>query len=178
MEIQNKHIFEQARRRVVRNTYDRYIVLDYFRPPWDDYFIDLAWVTSSRATCRRALVGAVLVENKRIMSTGYNGSPPGQPHCLDEGCYMVQGHCVRTFHAERNAIDQYRSYFDREPAGAVLYVYFESLVDPKTHYFIKSNEELPLSEFPCEPCRDIITDAGIARVVVEYGSGTRTVYER
>lgn len=61
-------------------------------------------MVATRATCDRLKVGAVIVRDKTILSTGYNGSLPGAPHCDDEGHDMVEGHCVRTIHAERNAI--------------------------------------------------------------------------
>jgi dCMP deaminase len=76
------------------------------RPSWDEYFIELAQVVAKRSTCNRRSVGAVLVRDKRILTTGYNGSPPGQPHCTDEGCLMMDNHCVRAIHAEQNAIIQ------------------------------------------------------------------------
>jgi len=76
------------------------------RPSWDEYFMELAQVVAKRSTCNRRSVGAVLVREKRILTTGYNGSPPGQPHCTDDGCIMVDGHCVRAIHAEQNAIIQ------------------------------------------------------------------------
>lgn len=59
---------------------------------------------SRLGTCNRSKVGAIIVRDGRIISTGYNGSPPGDPHCLDAGCDLVQEHCVRTTHAESNAI--------------------------------------------------------------------------
>jgi dCMP deaminase len=76
------------------------------RPNWDEYFMTLAVIASSRSTCSRGCIGAVLVKDNRVLSTGYNGSPAGQPHCLDEGCLQDQvgGGCLRTVHAEQNAI--------------------------------------------------------------------------
>lgn len=78
------------------------------RKTWDEYFLDLADMVASRSTCNRAHHGAVLVDgNHRIISTGYNGSPPGYPHCEDEGCIEVNNHCVRTkgHHSEDNCIE-------------------------------------------------------------------------
>lgn len=74
------------------------------RIPWDDYFLGIAAVVATRATCPRKRVGAVIVQNNRILSCGYNGSPPGEPHCDDVGCDMQGGHCKRTTHAEINAL--------------------------------------------------------------------------
>jgi len=76
------------------------------RAPWDSYFMSIAKVVSSRATCHRKLVGAVLVRDRIILSTGYNGSIRGMPHCCDEGHMMENDHCVATIHAEVNAILQ------------------------------------------------------------------------
>lgn len=76
------------------------------RAPWDEYFMKIAEVVSSRATCDRRHVGAVIVRDRTILSTGYNGSIRGLPHC-DESAHMMDGgHCVRTVHAEANAIAQ------------------------------------------------------------------------
>jgi deoxycytidylate deaminase len=74
------------------------------RPPWDDYFMDIAFQVAKRGTCDRARVGAIVVRERRILTTGYNGSPAGLPHCDDIGHLMIAGHCVRTLHAEQNAI--------------------------------------------------------------------------
>ena len=77
------------------------------RPSWSDYFLAVAKVVSQRSTCPRARVGAVIVSiDNRILSTGYNGSPPGEPHCddCDVGCLIVDDHCQRALHAEVNAI--------------------------------------------------------------------------
>lgn len=76
------------------------------RVSWDAYFMNIARVVSSRATCHRKFVGAVIVRDKTILSTGYNGSVRGLPHCTDAGHMMVDGHCVATIHAEMNAIIQ------------------------------------------------------------------------
>jgi dCMP deaminase len=76
------------------------------RAPWDHYFMNIARVVSSRSTCQRKYVGAVIVRDRTILSTGYNGSIRGMPHCLDVGHMMEGDHCVATIHAEANAIIQ------------------------------------------------------------------------
>ena len=73
---------------------------------WHKYFLQVARVVSTRATCPRKSVGCVIVKDKRIVSTGYNGSLPQQDHCADIGCAVYSGHCVRTIHAETNALLQ------------------------------------------------------------------------
>ena len=76
------------------------------RVSWKDYFMNIAREVATRSTCDRKHVGAVIVREKTILSTGYNGSIKGLPHCNEIGCEMVDGHCVRTTHAEANAIVQ------------------------------------------------------------------------
>ena len=76
------------------------------RVSWKDYFMNIAREVATRSTCVRKHVGAVIVREKTILSTGYNGSIKGLPHCDEVGCEMVNGHCVRTTHAEANAIVQ------------------------------------------------------------------------
>lgn len=76
------------------------------RPNKLKYFMAIAQEVSTRATCDRAHVGAVLVRNNRILATGYNGSPRDMPHCDDAGHDVVDGHCIRTIHAEENVILQ------------------------------------------------------------------------
>jgi len=68
------------------------------------YYTKIAKLVALRSTCSRAQVGAVLVYNNRIVATGYNGSPPGEAHCIDIGCLIHEGHCIRTIHAEMNAL--------------------------------------------------------------------------
>ena len=111
------------------------------RKPWNDYFMDQARMVATRATCDRLHVGAVIVRDKRIISTGYNGSVSGDVHCHDEGCYVVDGHCIRTIHAESNAILQCAK-FGVSTEGAAIYV---------TH-------------FPCLLCSKQIIQAGIRTI--------------
>ena len=76
------------------------------RVDWNTYFMNIAYQAASRSTCARKHVGAVIVRDKTILSTGYNGSIRGMPHCDDVGHMMDEGHCVATVHAEANAIIQ------------------------------------------------------------------------
>lgn len=115
------------------------------RPTVDEYFMQLARVAATRATCDRAHVGCVIAKDGRTVATGYNGSPSGEAHCDEVGHMMVGGHCVRTRHAERNALD----YAVGELQGATLYV---------THS-------------PCRDCTLRIIEAGIVRVVVGKNYG-------
>src|SRR5688572_27353982 len=75
------------------------------RPDWTEYFMGIAEAVSKRASCPRASVGAVLIDGDcRILATGYNGSATNEPHCLDAGCLIEDGHCQRAIHAEMNAV--------------------------------------------------------------------------
>ncbi len=85
------------------------------RPSWDQYFMTITRQVAERSTCLRAKVGAVIVRDRSILATGYNGSPAGLPHCLDVGCLIyesrnpdgeIEQNCYRTIHAEINAITQ------------------------------------------------------------------------
>lgn len=112
------------------------------RPSWDNYFMDMANLASTRATCPRASVGAVIVKDKKVISTGYNGAPKGMKHCTEIGCLMVNNSCVRGIHAEANAILQAK----QDLTGATIYT---------THQ-------------PCVNCAKLIMGAGIARVVYNH----------
>jgi dCMP deaminase len=114
------------------------------RPDWDTYFMKIAHDVAARSTCDRAYVGAVLVREKRILTTGFNGSPAGLPHCDEEDHLMIDGHCVRTIHAEANAIIQ-AALHGVLTKGATCYV---------TH-------------FPCLSCTKMLINAGIVRIVYE-----------
>lgn len=88
------------------------------RPSWDDYFFELAAVAATRATCPRAQIGSILVKNKRVISSGYNGVPDGESHCPDTAEHMALDHCRAAVHAEYNALAN-----ALVPAfGATLYV--------------------------------------------------------
>jgi dCMP deaminase len=76
------------------------------RADWDEYFMRIAVDVSSRSTCDRKHVGALIVRDRNILSTGYNGSVSGLPHCDDVGHLMENGHCIATIHAESNSIIQ------------------------------------------------------------------------
>jgi len=108
----------------------------------------IAAAVSERSTCDRAMVGCVLVLDKRILTTGFNGSPAGQEHCDEVGHLMVDGHCVRTIHAETNAIIQ-AALHGVSTRGATCYV---------TH-------------LPCINCTKALINAGITRIV--YGKAYR-----
>ena len=112
------------------------------RPSWDEYFLQIAWDVATRATCPRRHVGAVIVRDRRILSTGYNGSAPGQPHCTQVGCLMEDDRCIRTLHAEQNAIIQ-AALHGVSTEGATLYGTCR----------------------PCHVCARMIVGAGIRRVV-------------
>lgn len=114
------------------------------RPDWDSYFMKIAYAVSERSTCDRALVGCVLVLEKRILTTGFNGSPAGQSHCDEIGHLMVEGHCVRTIHAETNAIIQ-AALHGISTNGSTCYV---------TH-------------LPCLNCTKALINAGITRIVYD-----------
>ncbi len=92
------------------------------RPSWDEYFLSIAEQISHRATCDRASVGALIVKDHRILSTGYNGSPPHTPHCSEAGHIMVDGHCMRVVHAESNAIAA-AAKFGISVDGATIYIW-------------------------------------------------------
>ena len=80
--------------------------MNHKRKEWNEYFMDIAELIATRATCDRKHVGAVIAKGRRILATGYNGSVSGGDHCTEVGHLMVDGHCLRTIHAEVNAIAQ------------------------------------------------------------------------
>ena len=112
------------------------------RVSWDEYFMNIAREVATRSTCSRKHVGAVIVRDKVILSTGYNGSIRGMPHCDEVGHMMEDNHCVRTIHAEANAIIQAARNGVRIE-GATIYV----------------------TASPCWGCFKMIANAGIARIV-------------
>ena len=132
----------------VEATLDR---IEYKRPTWDNYFMNLAQNVGKRSTCDRGRCGAVIVKNKRVLCTGYAGAPSGLSHCDEVGHQMksithedasVSKHCVRTTHAEQNAICQ-AARFGISLDGATVYVKYD----------------------PCFNCAKMLINAGIVRVV-------------
>lgn len=124
----------------------------YVRPSWDEYFMEICRTVAKRGTCDRGRSGCVIVKDKQILVTGYVGSPVGFPHCDDVGHKMeewthdgvVRQHCVRTAHAEQNAICQ-AAKLGVPLEGATLYCKMT----------------------PCDICAKMIINSGIKRVVCE-----------
>jgi dCMP deaminase len=111
------------------------------RISWNEYFLAQSHLLALRSTCTRLTVGATIVRDKRIIAGGYNGSIAGGDHCIDKGCYVIDNHCVRTIHAEMNALLQCAK-FGVPTSGSDIYV---------TH-------------FPCLQCCKAIIQAGIKTV--------------
>jgi dCMP deaminase len=124
------------------------------RPDWDGYFMEIATIVAKRSTCMRRNVGSLIVKDKRILSTGYNGAPTGLGHCVDVGCVRERlgiapgerHELCRGLHAEQNAIIQ-AAYHGVSINGAVLY---------STH-------------LPCSICIKMVINAGISRVAYLEG---------
>jgi dCMP deaminase len=129
------------------------------RPSWDEYFLNIAKEVSTRSTCPRASVGAIIVKDNHILSTGYNGAPPREPHCAEVGCLMVNGHCERTVHAETNAIAQAAKH-GVSVDGATLYCW-SNRHHTDTPYFGEEGKKVA----NCIKCTQVIKSAGIIRVV-------------
>ena len=127
--------------------------IDYVRPSWDEYFIEISKQVAQRGTCDRGKSGCVIVKDKRILTTGYVGSAAGTPHCDDTGHLMkkvvhnenyTSQHCVRTIHAEQNAICQ-AARAGISLKGATVYCKME----------------------PCSVCAKMIINCGMTKVVCE-----------
>lgn len=114
------------------------------RPTWDDYFMAVAKLVATRSTCDRLQAGAVLVKDKRIIATGYNGSPPGLKHCDNVGHLMEEGHCVRTIHAELNVLLQAAIQGSTSTVGSTLYSLYN----------------------PCIHCSKYVVACGVKKVIV------------
>lgn len=111
------------------------------RISWNQYFMAQSHLLALRSTCTRLMVGATIVRDKRIIAGGYNGSVSGSKHCIDEGCYVIDDHCVRTVHAEINALLQCAKF------GVPT-----------------DNAELYVTHFPCLQCCKSIIQGGITKV--------------
>ena len=126
----------------------------YQRPTWDEYFLEVMHALAKRATCDRGRTACVIVKDNQIVVSGYVGSPPGLPHCDEVGHLMkkvveedgsIHEHCMRTIHAEQNAICQ-AAKRGVSVAGATLYCKLA----------------------PCRTCAMLLIASGIKRVVAEY----------
>ncbi len=133
------------------------------RPSWDEYFMTITRQVAERSTCLRAKVGAVIVRDRSILATGYNGAPAGMPHCLDVGCLLYRStnpagdeeeNCFRTIHAEINAIAQAARHGARIE-GADIYV---------THT-------------PCIHCLKVLVNTGVRRIFYERPYKIETIAE-
>ncbi|MCL2167980.1 MAG: cytidine/deoxycytidylate deaminase family protein [Lentimicrobiaceae bacterium] len=135
---------------------------NYIRPSWDEYFMEIANTVSKRATCNRGRSGCVIVKERQILVSGYVGSPVGLPHCDEVGHQMkkmlhedgnISEHCVRTVHAEQNAICQ------AAKRGIAL-----------------EGSTLYCRMTPCRVCAMLIINCGIKRVVCEkkYHAGAES----
>ncbi len=124
------------------------------RPTWDEYFMEMAYHAAKRSTCLRRKVGAVLVKDKRIIATGYNGGPTGLAHCLEIGCLReqlnipsgTQHELCRGIHAEQNAIIQAARY-GLPMEGSQLYCTTQ----------------------PCTQCTKMLLNAGVTELVYAEG---------
>lgn len=126
----------------------------YERPSWDEYFLDVMHALAKRATCARGRTACVIVKDNQIVVSGYVGSPPGLPHCDEVGHLMkkvveedgtIREHCMRTIHAEQNAICQAAKH-GVSIAGGTLYCKLA----------------------PCRTCAMLLIACGIKRIVAEY----------
>lgn len=124
------------------------------RVSWEEYFFKIAEATAERSTCPRLSVGAVITKDNQIISTGYNGSVSGTEHCEDVGCFMLGNSCIRTVHAEQNAILT-ASKQGISVKGASIYVTHE----------------------PCYNCLKYIIQAGIEKVYYKEAYVSRTTHE-
>jgi dCMP deaminase len=124
------------------------------RPSWETYFMDIARLVARRSTCTRRAVGAIIVKDRRILSTGYNGAPSKVRHCMEVGCLREQMNIpsgerhelCRGIHAEQNAIIQ-AAYHGVSIKGSTLYC----------------------TNLPCAICAKMIINAGIVRILYESG---------
>ncbi|MGD0339081.1 MAG: dCMP deaminase family protein [Bacteroidota bacterium] len=115
--------------------------MDEKRIGWHEYFMNIAEQVATRSTCDRKHVGAVIVRDKTILSTGYNGSLKGALHCEEAGHDMEGGHCIRTVHAESNAVAQ------AAKNGVAI-----------------DNSEIYVTASPCLTCFKLIANCGVKRV--------------
>ena len=139
------------------------------RPDWDEYFMQMAEVAEQRSTCTRRKVGAVIVKDKRIMATGYNGVPTGIQHCEERGCLREQlqvpsgqrHELCRGLHAEQNAIIQ-AAYLGQSIDGGTLYCTTQPCVISAKMLINAGIKRIVIKEgYPDELAREMLEEAGL-----------------
>ncbi len=148
------------------------------RPSWDDYFMELASVVASRSTCLRRAVGAILVRDRRILATGYNGAPSGLRHCEEVGCMREKlgvpsgerHELCRGLHAEQNAIIQAAVHGTSIKDATIYVTHQPCVVCAKMIINAQIKKVFCLGEYPDKLSRNMLEEAGIALTVV---NGTR-----
>lgn len=147
------------------------------RPSWDEYFIEITRQVASRSTCLRRQVGAVVVKDKRILATGYNGAPSGLPHCSETGCLREalgipagqRQEICRGLHAEQNAIIQ-GALHGVSLSGATIYVTHQPcLTCAKMIINAGITRVVSIAQYPDEMSRDFLQQAGVALEVWNRG---------
>ena len=133
------------------------------RPSWHQYFLTITRQVAERSTCNRAKVGAVIVRDKNILATGYNGAPAGMPHCTDGGCLIYESktpngdteqNCFRTIHAEMNAIAQAAKNGSNIKEGSIY-----------------------ITHTPCIHCLKVLVNTGIKNICYEKPYKLHTLEE-
>lgn len=141
------------------------------RPTWDEYFMSITEAVAQRSTCLRRKVGAVLVRDKRILTTGYNGAPTGFSHCLEAGCLRQKmgiksgerQELCRGLHAEQNALVQ-AALHGVSVRGAVLYTTLEPCITcTKMLVNARVQEVVYQEEYPDELARVFLSEGGVKR---------------
>ena len=149
------------------------------RKSWDRYFLDIAGLVAERSTCLRRHVGALLVQEKRLLATGYNGAPAGMDHCLETGCYREQlnipsGERIeicRGIHAEQNALVQ-AAAFGVSVKGAMLYCTHEPCVTCGKMLINAGVREFVVAEpYPDDFGRRLLSEAGVSVRIIGRGDG-------
>jgi dCMP deaminase len=147
------------------------------RPSWDEYFLEIASLVSSRSTCLRRQVGAVFVRDKRVLTTGYNGAPSGLKHCSEVGCIREREgipsgerhELCRGIHAEQNAILQ-AAQFGISLRGSIMYCTNQPCVLCAKMLINTGVERIVVcGEYPDKLARGMLEEAGIEIVVKEMG---------
>lgn len=155
------------------------------RPSWRDYFLEITRLVAKRSTCLRRNVGALIVKDKRILATGYNGAPTGLPHCLDVGCMREdlaippgeRHEICRGIHAEQNAILQ-AALYGVSIKGAVLYCTHQPCVlCAKMAINAGISQIIYSGDYPDELAAKMLQEAGVEAVRVDCESGWRQPQE-